>query len=166
MARAWATTAASQGFSGSRSSDAPVFRSLARSLTPSISPFNAPPASAMSRRSTRARGVSIMAHSSTPGRIASDRARTVAAFSTLGATIRSTGASRSAARSSAPQGVSSPLIRTPRRGPKPPSRAAATAAARASAFISGATASSRSSTATSQARPRAFSTARALEAGR
>ena len=52
------------------------------------------------------------------------------------------------------------------REPKPPSWAAATAAARASSFISGATASSRSSTATSQGRARAFSTARAFQAGR
>ncbi len=90
----------------------------------------------------------------------------MAALSTLGATISSTGAARKAFRSSAPHGVSRPLIRTPRREPKPLSCAAATAAARASAFISGATASSRSSTATSQGRARAFSTALAFEAGR
>ena len=86
--------------------------------------------------------------------------------STLGTTTKAAFEAATAAKSASAQGVPKPFTRIPSSRAPNPSAAAATAASRAAGFMSGATASSRSSITTSAGRVRAFSIARALEAGR
>ncbi len=87
--------------------------------------------------------------------------------STFGSTIAPGRVSANAAKSARPHSVASPFTRTatvPARNP--PALTAATAACLAACLESGATASSKSRITASQDRPRAFSIARALEAGK
>jgi hypothetical protein len=153
------------GSSGARSTPERRRSSLARSLGPTTkaaSPVSAA-AAAMARRSTSACAVSIIAQSAGPGPSSARAWRRSPGLETLGSSTASGAAARHAARSSAPHSVSRPLTRiTHSRWPKPP---AAAAWSRAAAFCSGATASSRSGITTSHARLRAFSIARAFDAG-
>ena len=128
-------------------------------------------AAAIDSAASTPRGVSIM-HQSAISAGAPALARSssacaaVADDSTFGSNTASAGDAASAPRSSAPHGVSMPFTRTTTsRVPYPPPRTAATAMARASSLASGATASSRSKMRTSAGSARAFSSARALDAG-
>ncbi len=138
-------------------------RALARSFVPAISPATPCAAPIAGALSTPA-GVSIIASNGLP--ICFESSAASLADSTLGTTKRSAAEARTADTSSACQGVSAPLIRMAASFPANPATTASTAASLAAALSSGRTASSRSRITRSCCNPRAFSMARAFEAGR
>ena len=128
-------------------------------------------AEAISSAWSIASGVSTIAHNvvcsgASYDAIASARASTASALSTLGTTIASGPAAQAARRSSACHSVSAPLTRiVTSRAPYSPLAAAAQADSRAAGLASGATASSRSRMRASHGIDLAFSSARALDDG-
>ena len=169
--RAAITDSDSAAQKGARSGGCRAPISLARSLTPMTKPARRVEAAmaAIEAREKIAAPVSIITHRRVCGGAppsARSQATTSSGPEIFGTRTASGPAAAMAARSASPHGVEGALTRTTTsRRPKPPAASAATAAARASRLASGSTASSRSRMTTSHARPRAFSTARALEAG-
>jgi hypothetical protein len=91
---------------------------------------------------------------------------TVWALSTLGNTTASIGIAAADRRSARPHGVDNALtLKNSSRAPYPPEASARATLSRAAGFASGTTASSRSKIRPSAPRLRAFSSARALDAG-